>query len=191
MQDTLNKRQSLSFKLLPLILTVTVIIIDQITKSLIVKYIPLTTLFSSEGIIRVAGDYIRIIHVRNKAIAFSLGSSFSLNARRILFAFAPLIGIAIIFAIYFINNEFTRLQRWSICGILGGGIGNLIDRFLRPDGVVDFIDCYFFGILGMERWPTFNVADAVVVVCGILFVLAFILQIKSDSHAAASKKQEA
>ena len=58
-------------------------------------------------------------------------------------------------------------------------------------GVVDFIDCYFFGILGMERWPTFNVADAVVVVCGILFVLAFILQIKSDSHAAASKKQEA
>ncbi len=191
MQDTLNKRQSLSFKLLPLILTVTVIIIDQITKSLIVKYIPLTTLFSSEGIIRVAGDYIRIIHVRNKAIAFSLGSSFSLNARRILFAFAPLIVIAIIFAIYFRNNEFTRLQRWSICGILGGGIGNLIDRFLRPDGVVDFIDCYFFGILGMERWPTFNVADAVVVVCGILFVLAFILQIKSDSHAAASKKQEA
>ena len=191
MQDTLNKRQSLSFKLLPLILTVTVIIIDQITKSLIVKYIPLTTLFSSEGIIRVAGDYIRIIHVRNKAIAFSLGSSFSLNARRILFAFAPLILIAIIFAIYFRNNEFTRLQRWSICGILGGGIGNLIDRFLRPDGVVDFIDCYFFGILGMERWPTFNVADAVVVVCGILFVLAFILQIKSDSHAAASKKQEA
>lgn len=184
MQDTLIKKQSLLFKLLPLILTITVIIIDQITKALIVKYIPLTTLFSSDGIIRVAGDYIRIIHVRNKAIAFSLGSSFSVNVRRILFSFAPLIVIVIVFAIYFRNNEFSALQRWSICGILGGGIGNLIDRFLRPDGVVDFVDCYFFGIFGMERWPTFNVADAVVVVCGILFVLAFLLQIQNDAKNA-------
>ncbi len=190
MQNTLHEKQPLSFKLLPLILTVSAIIIDQVTKALIVKYIPQTTLFSSEGIIRVVGDYIRIIHVRNKAIAFSLGSSFSYNLRKILFAFAPLIVIAIIFAIYFRNNEFTRLQRWSICGILGGGIGNLIDRFLRPDGVVDFIDCYFFGLFGMERWPTFNVADSVVVVCGILFVVAFLMQIKADSRASGNKAQK-
>ncbi|MCR5763249.1 MAG: signal peptidase II [Treponema sp.] len=191
MKNTIDKsRQSIAFKLLPLILTIAVIIIDQITKALVVKYIPLTTLFSSEGVIRVAGDYIRIIHVRNKAIAFSLGSSFSFNVRKILFAFAPLIVVIIIFAIYFRNNEFTRLQRWSICGILGGGIGNLIDRFLRPDGVVDFIDCYFFGILGMERWPTFNVADSVVVVCGILFILSFILQIRSDSKKSQENSNE-
>lgn len=163
-----------------MILMAAVIIADQITKMLIVRNIPLTTLFSSDGVIRIAGDYIRIIHVRNKAIAFSLGSSFSYNLRRILFAFAPLIVIVIIFAIYFRNNEFTRLQRWSICGILGGGIGNLIDRFFRPDGVVDFIDCYFFGLFGMERWPTFNVADSAVVVCGILFIISFIMQVRHD-----------
>ncbi len=177
----LDNKQPLRFKLLPLILTVTVILIDQITKALVVKYIPLTTLFSTDGVIRVAGDYIRLIHIRNKAIAFSIGSSFSGNIRKILFAFMPLIVVILVFIIYFRNNEFTKLQRWSICGILGGGLGNLIDRFLRPDGVVDFVDCYFFGLFGMERWPTFNFADSVVVVCGILFVLSFIMQIKDDA----------
>ena len=78
------------------------------------------------------------------------------------------------------NNEFTKLQRWAVCGILGGGIGNLIDRFFRPEGVVDFVDCYFFGLFGMERWPTFNFADAAVVVCGIIFVITFVFQVKSD-----------
>ena len=62
-----------------------------------------------------------------------------------------------------------------ICGIVGGGMGNLIDRFFRPAGVVDFIDVRFFGILGMDRWPTFNIADMSVVVCGILLLLSFII----------------
>ena len=127
------------------------------------------------------GDFIRLIHVRNKAVAFSIGSGLPDEARRLLFSFIPLIIIGLVFLLYFRNDDFTSLQRWSICGILGGGLGNLIDRFFRPDGVVDFIDCYFFGIFGMERWPTFNVAVCAVVVCGILFVLSFIIQIKEDS----------
>ena len=61
----------------------------------------------------------------------------------------------------------------SVCGIVGGGIGNLIDRFFRPEGVVDFIDVKFYGLFGMERWPTFNVADSAVVVCGILLIISF------------------
>ena len=54
-------------------------------------------------------------------------------------------------------------------------MGNLIDRFFRPAGVVDFIDVRFFGILGMDRWPTFNIADMSVVVCGIMLLLSFII----------------
>ena len=46
--------------------------------------------------------------------------------------------------------------------------------------VVDFVDCYFFGLFGMERWPTFNFADAAVVVCGIIFLITFVFQVKSD-----------
>ena len=171
-------------KVLPLILSVAVIILDQLTKSLVVKYIPRLTLWTDDGIIEILGKYVRLIHVRNNAIAFSMGSTLSQNARGLLFALMPLLIIIAVYVIYFRNNEFTKLQRWSICGILGGGIGNLIDRFFRPEGVVDFIDCYFWGIFGMERWPTFNVADCAVVVCGVIFMITFILQIIEDSKKA-------
>ncbi len=177
-------------KLLPLILTALVILLDQITKALVVKFIPTYSLFTDGCIVPVFGDFIRLIHVRNKAVAFSLGSTLPQHTRKLLFSFLPLMIIALVFVAYFKNDDFNRIQRWSICGILGGGLGNLIDRFFRPDGVVDFIDCYFFGLFGMERWPTFNVADSAVVVCGILFVLSFILQMK-DEPSKQSKAQEA
>lgn len=178
------QKTSLKFKILPIFLTIAVIILDQFTKSLVVKHIPLFSIFKEDCIIPVIGDYIRLIHVRNKAVAFSLGSSLPGNIRRVLFAFMPLAVIIVVFSIYFRNNDFTKLQRWSICGILGGGLGNLIDRFFRPDGVVDFMDCYFFGLFGMERWPTFNVADMAVVICGSLFVLTFVMQIIKDAKNA-------
>ena len=189
MQTLDTAKRNLAGKLLPLTLTVAVILLDQITKTLVTKNIPLLTPFADDCVVPVVGDYIRLIHVRNKAIAFSLGSSLPGNIRRILFAFLPLIGIGIVFAIYFRNNEFSRTQRWAICGITGGGLGNLMDRFFRPDGVVDFIDCYFFGIFGLERWPTFNVADMAVVICGRLFVISFLLQVAKENKQTGNKEK--
>lgn len=186
------KKKGINQKVAPLFLTALVIALDQFTKALVIKYIPRLNPIDPNCIINVCGKYIRLIHVRNKAVAFSMGSSLPDNARAILFAALPLIVIIAVFIVYFRNNDFTRLQRWSICGIIGGGLGNLIDRFFRPDGVVDFIDCYFFNIFGLERWPTFNVADSAVVVCGILFIISFIVQIakdgkKKDSTTGADK----
>ena len=183
------EKPSLKKKLLPLLLTAFVILADQLTKALVVKYIPLYSPFNENSIIPLLGDFVRLIHVRNKAVAFSIGSSLPLETRRILFSFIPLAIIAFVFVLYFRHNEFTGLQRWAICGIIGGGLGNLIDRFFRPAGVVDFIDCYFFGLFGLERWPTFNVADSAVVVCGILFVLTFIVQAKNESPDTTRQKE--
>ena len=183
-------KQSLKDKLLPISLSAIVILLDQITKALVVKFIPRLTFFNDDGIIEIFGKYLRLIHVRNKAVAFSMGSSLPDNARALLFALLPLLVIIAVYVIYFRNNDFTKLQRWAICGILGGGLGNLIDRFFRPDGVVDFIDCYFFGLFGMERWPTFNVADSAVVVCGIIFIISFIVQIVDDSKKNNAIKNE-
>ncbi|MBQ2529173.1 MAG: signal peptidase II [Treponema sp.] len=168
-------------KLLPLILTVAVIILDQVTKSLVVKFIPRSDIApffgqdSENSVIEVFGSFLRLIHVRNPAVAFSMGASLPDNIRMILFSILPLIVIGVVFVIYFRNKDFTQLQRWSICGIVGGGLGNLIDRFFRPEGVVDFIDVYFPIYFKSKRWPTFNIADSAVVVCGILFVVAFII----------------
>lgn len=166
-------------KLLPFILTGLVVLADQITKAIVVALIPLYTVGAN-----IFGDLLRIVHVANTGVAFSLGDSMPIALRRILFGIVPLIVIILVIVIYFENNEFNSLQRWAICGIIGGGIGNIIDRFFRAEGVVDFIDVKFFGIFGLERWPTFNVADAAVVVCGIILVISFLITIKKESEDA-------
>ena len=165
--------KSLKQKLIPFSLALAVILADQITKALIVKFIPPYTVGWS-----FADDLLRIIHVANKGVAFSLGSSLSQTLRRIFFSLAPLIVIGIVVAVYFRNSEFNSFQRWCVCGIVGGGIGNIIDRIFRVNGVVDFIDVKFFGIFGLDRWPTFNVADASIVVCGILLIISFLFTVK-------------
>ena len=128
---------------------------------------------------------------RNNAVAFSMGSTLPDTARHLFFAILPLFIIIAVFVIYFRNNYFTQVQRWTLCGVLGGGLGNLIDRFFRPQGVVDFIDCYFWGLFGMERWPTFNIADSAIVVCGLIFLITFLMEsIKESKKAKEDKDNE-
>jgi signal peptidase II len=91
----------------------------------------------------------------------------------------PLAILSLLIVYYLKSKELTSVQRWAIAAILGGGFGNLIDRIFRPEGVVDFIDIKFFGILGMDRWPTFNIADASVVVAGIILIGSIIFQKES------------
>ena len=201
MASNTQTKQSLMQKLIPVSLTLLVIIADQVTKALVVKNIPRLTFMSEVGdgsIIPLLGDAVRLIHVRNTGAAFSMGSTLPQAVRSIILAVVPLVIIALVFVVYFRNNDFTKTQRWAICGILGGGLGNLIDRFFRPEGVVDFIDCIFFGSiksvnwpehglfswLGMERGPTFNIADSAVVICGILFVITFMVQIAKENRGS-------
>lgn len=164
-------------KLLPFILTVVVIILDQLTKMLIVKNIQYGTIGA-----QFFGDFLRIVHISNTGVAFSVGASWSETARHLLFSLLPLIVIGVVIFVYFRNDEFTYLQRWAITGIIGGGLGNLIDRFFRAEGVVDFIDVKFYGLFGLQRWPTFNVADSAVVVCGILLIISFIISLKKEKE---------
>jgi signal peptidase II len=163
-------------KLLPFLLSGFVIVADQLTKGFIVKNWPLRSPTSGEFIKDVLGnDLLWIIHVRNKAIAFSLGNSLPAGLRPPLFIILPILVLAFLCWYYYKSGELTTLQRWAFAGILGGGVGNIIDRIFRPDGVVDFISVKFFGFLGMDRFPTFNVADSSVVICGILLFLSIIL----------------
>ena len=158
--------------LLPFALSILVIILDQVTKAWIVHNIPSFTIGYS-----YLGDFLRIVHVSNTGVAFSMGDSMPLVIRRILFGIFPLAVIALVVVVYFRNKDFTLLQRWAICGIIGGGIGNISDRFFRSEGVIDFIDVKFYGIFGLKRWPTFNVADSAVVICGFMLVISFIVQV--------------
>ena len=159
-------------RILPLSLTAFVIIIDQITKAFIANNWPI----SRDIITDVFGNgFLRIIHVRNPAIAFSMGSNLPEFIKPFVFIILPILVLCFLLWYFFKSNDFTLVQRWAAAGIIGGGIGNIIDRIFRPEGVVDFIDVKFYGIFGMERWPTFNFADSSVVICCLLlFVTLFI-----------------
>ncbi|MCL2558277.1 MAG: signal peptidase II [Treponema sp.] len=161
---------------LPLLLAGLVILIDQISKHLIASRWPIPSGSRHVFITDVfSNDFLHIIHVRNTAIAFSLGQNLPDPVKRVLFVIMPVIVLAVLTVYYFRSTEFTRLQRWATAGILGGGIGNIIDRIFRPDGVVDFISVKFYGLFGFERWPTFNIADTSVVICCLLLLATIFL----------------
>ena len=165
-------------RILPFVLTLVIVVVDRITKNWVVANIPLHTIYKVIG-----DDLIWICHFRNTGVAFSVGNTMSPVLRFILFTIIPL--ILMVYLSYLIAGKksfLTKAQRWFMAGVVGGGIGTLIDRFLYFDeGVVDFISVKFFGILGMDRWPTFNVSDSCVVVFVILLAISIIIQ-PSDSN---------
>ncbi len=167
--------------MLPFILTLFVILLDQITKIAIVHYAPPSRILSS-----FFGDFLQIILVYNTGAAFSLGNTLSPILRFLFLKLLPLLVVIAFIPVYF-RVEFSKFERWTICAILGGGIGNLIDRFFRAEGVVDFIDVKFYGLFGLERWPTFNIADASVVIAFALLILYSFF--KKNKETASEKKK--
>ena len=155
----------------PLIMSVAIIVLDQITKFLIAQNIEPNSIGQ-----RIFGDFIWIVHAQNLGMAFSIGDNFPELARRILFILLPALVMVFVIIYYFRGSDLSNGMRWAMAGILGGGIGNLIDRIVRPGGVIDFMSVKFYGIFGMERFPAFNVADSSITVSGILLILLFILQ---------------
>jgi len=166
---------------LPLILTGVIILVDQCTKAFIAANWPINSMIVDV----FNNDVLQICHVRNKAIAFSLGAGIPDAIKPALFVILPLLVLGILFWYYLKSNDFSRMQRWAVAGILGGGMGNIIDRIFRPEGVVDFISVKFYGLFGWERWPTFNVADSSVVVCCILLFITIILDSVNKKPEAA------
>ncbi|OHD76554.1 MAG: signal peptidase II [Spirochaetes bacterium RIFOXYC1_FULL_54_7] len=153
--------------LAPLLLSMAIIIVDQLAKLAVARLIPTGRIAWT-----AFDDFFWLVHQKNTGAAFSIGDSmpeFARVAILILMPLALLVGLCI----YMLGtDELSGLQRWAVGGIIGGGIGNIIDRIFRPEGVIDFLSFKFYGLFGLERWPTFNVADSAVVVFGILLVVA-------------------
>jgi signal peptidase II len=132
--------------------------LDQATKLLIVRHIPL------HHAIDVIPGFFAIAHVENRGAAFGLLAH--LPAAGTLFVVVSLIAILFI-CVYF--RWIEEQEVWNpICLalILTGAVGNLIDR-LRLGSVVDFLDVYYRG----WHWPAFNVADSCITVGVLLLAL--------------------
>ena len=155
-------------KLLPLVLSAVVIVVDQIVKWVVTRTLPYGRP------VEVIGDFLRLVYVQNPNIGFSIGRSLGGGGRFVLARLLPLIVSGILLVYYLVGKDITRFQRWVLAAVLGGGLGNYVDRIFRQGEVVDFIDVKFYGILGMQRWPTFNLADSTLVVAGILLLASFL-----------------
>ncbi len=131
-----------------------VALLDHLTKWIIV-----TTLTLHEVIDIL--PFLRIVHVKNPGAAFGLFSNIGNN----IFIFISL--AAMIFIIVYSFKIPKGLELFSLSLILGGAVGNLIDRVMIGK-VVDFID--FF--VGKWHWPAFNVADSALSIGIVLFLWA-------------------
>ena len=166
----MSEKPSLASRIWPLVAAALVIAADQLTKALIVANIPTGTVGWAWG-----GDFFWLTHQRNTGVAFSLGNGLPDSVRHIAFIAVPLL-VLVGLAIYaWRDRSLTSLQRWALGLILGGGLGNILDRIFRPEGVVDFLSVRLYGFLGMERFATFNVADSAVTVGGALVILSLFL----------------
>jgi lipoprotein signal peptidase len=129
----------------------------------------------------IFGVFLRIWHVRNDAVAFSFGTAFPLLVKYVFFVILPLalmIGLGYVIVNPRFDGEISPFQHWLLAGIVGGGVGNLIDRLFRNLRVVDFISTRMYGAFGMEWFPTYNIADSAVVISVCLLLLSLLLEKK-------------
>lgn len=158
---------------LPFTVTALVIALDQITKALVVKFIPENTV-----LISLFRDFLEIVHVRNDAVAFSIGTGLDVPVKIVFFIILPVILMVLVIwcvASRKTDADFTYFQKWCLAAIAGGGIGNLIDRCFRSLRVVDWISTDMYGFLGFDRFPTYNIADASIVISVCLIILSYLI----------------
>lgn len=142
-----------------IILAVFIVVIDQAT-----KYLAIIRLKDKQPI-SIINNFLQLKYVENRGAAFGILQNKQIPL--IIFTFLILIGI-----IYYLykNRKLTKISKISLWGIIGGSIGNLIDR-IRLNFVVDFIDVNFWGYYD---FPVFNLADSFLVVFTILLsILVF------------------
>jgi signal peptidase II len=166
-----------------ILVALVVIAIDQASKAWALAVLQ-PRIASGEGPIQVAGRWFQLTFVENTGAGFGIGAGFT-------WVFAI---IAVVVAIVIIRTA-TRLGSvpWAIAlgGLLGGAVGNLIDRLTRAPGfgeeyagpgqgyVVDFFQ--------LPYWPVFNVADMAIVGSAILMVVLTIrgVELSGEARVAA------
>ena len=127
----------------------------------------------------ILGELVRFTYVRNSGVAFGLGAG--LPFPYYLFSIAAVLAILVLFVRGRVHGVGRRL---ALALILGGALGNLVDR-LSTGLVVDFIDVGW----GRWHWPVFNVADSAVSVGVVLFALSWPRRDHAPEEAGAGTEE--
>jgi len=133
-----------------------ILVVDQITKGLILVYY-------HPGEVTVLTDFLNIVRVHNRGAAFSFLAGADGWQR---WFFVGIGAVAAVFIIYLLRTHAgQRLFCFALTCILGGAIGNVLDRLLHGY-VVDMVDFH----IGRWHFPAFNVADTAITF-GVIFLL--------------------
>jgi signal peptidase II len=146
------------------------LVLDQLTKAAVTACIPLNFGFS------VIPGFFDLVHVLNRGAAFGFLHSHDTDWQIWLF-----LGAAAAVSLIIVNMvrtaQYSRLLFFGLGSILGGALGNVIDR-VRARAVTDFLDFY----VGQWHWPAFNVAD--IAICLGVAAAAFVIlrEVREESR---------
>ena len=146
-----------------------IILLDQLTKQQIMQ-----TMRLHESI-PVIPNLFSLTYIRNPGAAFGLLAGSSNAFRMVFFGLTSIFALGLLGTILLRMPEEDWVGRISVTGILGGAIGNLIDR-LRFGEVIDFLDVY----IETYHWPAFNVADSAITIGVIFLIIHFAFEKRAD-----------
>ncbi|HKX13086.1 MAG TPA: signal peptidase II [bacterium] len=170
-------------KYLPLVLiTPVVVLLDQLTKGWILQNIPYQTVRA------VWPGYFDLVHFRNPGVAFSMLDGLVGQGHQWFFFLVTAVAATALLWLYAKSPEKDRGTQIPLAFILGGALGNVIDRALHGE-VIDFLYFHWqqrvadFDLFGRHfhfvlAWPAFNVADSAIT-CGALFLALKVLFLDS------------
>ncbi len=156
-----------------LIVVVLSVVLDQLSKYLAVTYLTQIDTFP------VIENVLHFTYVENRGAAFGM-----LSGHRWVFMVASIVGIIALAIWLAVSKTKNRWMQCAIALVIGGGIGNMIDR-VRLEYVIDFIDCRFIDFY------VFNIADSCVCVgCGMVLLAVIIDEVKEHKQRKAAKAAE-
>jgi len=136
-----------------LLVSLAVVILDQWTKYLVETRLPL------HRAVEVIPGCLNFTHVQNTGVAFGMFAANGNGLGTIVLTILGFLALAVVGTYYWRTPPQDKLMLTSLSLILGGAVGNLIDR-LATGSVTDFIDAY----LGTYHWHTFNIADSAITI---------------------------
>ena len=135
--------------------------LDALTKAAVLK-----TMSEGETIEVIAGLF-SLTYLRNAGAAFGMLADLPDPWRQIFFVSIALVTVGFLLFIYRGTPEGRLKERASIVAIVGGALGNLLDRFVYGE-VIDFLDFY----IADWHWPAFNLADSCITIGVMVLVFA-------------------
>ncbi len=151
-----------------------IVAMDQISKYIVQKSIEL------HGSIPVISGFFNLVHTRNRGMAFGILNRPGSDLGYYVMVTATLVAVILLFFWFSRLKQKERILAPGLSLILGGAIGNLIDR-IRLREVVDFLDFY----AGSYHWPAFNVADSAITIGTFWVVLSLLFLRPQQSEEGA------